>query len=128
MREAVVIVLMRHGRVLLIRRARTVPRAGVWSPPTGRIEAGESAAQAVVREAREELGLEVRPIAQAWTSVTDDGRFRLLWWLAESDAGTITPDPQEVAEWRWIAPADFDAVQPVFESHRPFFAEVLPGL
>jgi 8-oxo-dGTP diphosphatase len=128
MREAVVIVLRRQGRVLLIRRAQAVPRAGVWSPPTGRIEAGESPAQAVVREAREELGLVVRPIAHAWTSITDDGRFRLLWWLAEADSGQIAPDPREVAEWRWIEPAEFDAIQPVFEAHRTFFESVLPKL
>lgn len=46
------------GRLLLIRR-RNEPGAGLWSLPGGRIEPGESAAQAVVREVREETGLAV---------------------------------------------------------------------
>jgi 8-oxo-dGTP diphosphatase len=48
------------GRLLLIRRGHD-PHRGLWSLPGGRIEAGESPEQAVVREVREETGLEVRP-------------------------------------------------------------------
>src|SRR3954463_6150734 len=47
------------GRLLLIRRGHE-PSRGLWSLPGGRIEAGETAEQAVVREVREETGLEVR--------------------------------------------------------------------
>ena len=53
------------GRLLLIRRGHD-PHRGLWSLPGGRIEAGESPEQAVVREVREETGLEVvpgRPVA-----------------------------------------------------------------
>jgi 8-oxo-dGTP diphosphatase len=128
MRQAVVIVLRRQGRILMIRRAAGVPRGGWWSPPTGRIEPGEDAAAAVMREAREELGLVVRPIAEIWTSETDDGGFRLAWWLADPGAGEPLANPAEVAEWRWIEPAEFGALTPVFESHRRFFSSVLPGL
>lgn len=48
-----------RGRLLLIRRGRD-PHRGLWSLPGGRIEAGESPAQAVEREVREETGLLVR--------------------------------------------------------------------
>ena len=47
-------------RLLLIRRGHD-PHRGLWSLPGGRIEAGESPEQAVVREVREETGLEVLP-------------------------------------------------------------------
>lgn len=47
------------NRLLLIRRGRA-PSRGRWSVPGGRVEAGESLAQAVVREVREETGLRVR--------------------------------------------------------------------
>ena len=47
------------GRLLLIRRGRD-PHRGRWSLPGGRVEAGESPEQAVVREVREETGLVVR--------------------------------------------------------------------
>ncbi len=48
------------GRLLLVLRAHP-PQAGRWSLPGGRVEAGESAEQAVVREVAEETGLIVVP-------------------------------------------------------------------
>ncbi|GAA1021928.1 NUDIX hydrolase [Acrocarpospora pleiomorpha] len=48
------------GRLLLVKRGRP-PGEGLWSLPGGRVEAGESDFEAVVREIREETGLEVVP-------------------------------------------------------------------
>jgi ADP-ribose pyrophosphatase YjhB (NUDIX family) len=47
------------GRLLLIRRGHA-PHEGLWSLPGGRVEPGESAEAAVVREVLEETGLRVR--------------------------------------------------------------------
>ena len=44
-------------RLLLVRRGRE-PGAGYWSVPGGRLESGETLAEAVVRELREETGVE----------------------------------------------------------------------
>ena len=49
-----------QGRLLLVRRGHA-PSAGLWSVPGGRVEPGESEAEAVVREVAEETGLAVRP-------------------------------------------------------------------
>ena len=48
-----------QGRLLLIRRGHA-PHEGLWSLPGGRVEPGESAEAAVVREVLEETGLRVR--------------------------------------------------------------------
>ena len=128
MRDAVVIVLRDGPCVLAIRRGAAVPRAGYWSAPTGRVEDGEVAADAVVREAREELGFDVRPLREVWTSTTDDGRWRLHWWLADVTGGELAPHADEVAEARWVTPAEYLALEPGFAAHREFFERVLPTL
>ncbi|MDP1912647.1 NUDIX hydrolase [Brevundimonas sp.] len=54
---AVGVVCLRGDEVLLIRRG-TLPRQGEWSLPGGRIEPGERAVNAALRELREETGVE----------------------------------------------------------------------
>ncbi|HTD46275.1 MAG TPA: NUDIX hydrolase [bacterium] len=53
------VLILRRGRVLLVRRA-FAPARGAWDTPGGFIEPGETAEQAARREAREELGVAVR--------------------------------------------------------------------
>ncbi len=56
---AVGVVCLRGDEVLLIRRG-TPPRLGEWSLPGGRIEPGEKAIDAALRELREETGVVAR--------------------------------------------------------------------
>jgi 8-oxo-dGTP diphosphatase len=87
-----------RGRLLAIRRARP-PAEGTWSLPGGRIEPGESAEQACVREVAEETGLAVevvrhvgqveRPAPGGRTYVIDDYACRIVGGAlrAGDDAG-----------------------------------------
>jgi len=124
--EAVVVVIRREGRVLVIQRGPESRKSGYWSPPSGRVEAGESQAQTVIREMREELGLEVRPVSKIWESRTDDGTFLLHWWLAEENGGAITPHPGEVSRVIWVNAEEFLQLDRTFRGGREFFRSVLP--
>lgn len=53
-------VIVNDGQVLLVRR-RVSEGALSWQFPAGEVEAGESGAEAAVRETQEETGLTVRP-------------------------------------------------------------------
>lgn len=55
---AAAVILQADGRFLLGRRPEGKPYAGYWEFPGGKIEPGETAAQALVRELHEELGIE----------------------------------------------------------------------
>jgi 8-oxo-dGTP diphosphatase len=51
-----------RGRLLAARRSAPPELAGRWELPGGKVEAGETPEQALVRELQEELGIEARPL------------------------------------------------------------------
>ena len=60
MKVAVAIITDKEQRFLIAQRPLHVPQGGFWEFPGGKLEPNESAEQALVREIREELGLEVK--------------------------------------------------------------------
>jgi ADP-ribose pyrophosphatase YjhB (NUDIX family) len=55
----VAMAVIEHERQLVLIRRRDAPLANYWAPPAGYVETGESLPEAVIREAREECGLEI---------------------------------------------------------------------
>ncbi|MFG1905633.1 NUDIX domain-containing protein [Kribbella sp. NPDC048928] len=127
-REAIVAVVRRSGRVLVIQRGPTVRLPGYWAPLSGKLDPGETQAEALVREVREEVGLTVTPIAKVWESQTDDAAFILHWWTAEPEEGNLVIHPGEVSDARWVTAREFSQLEPVFTSDRVFFEQILPNL
>jgi ADP-ribose pyrophosphatase YjhB (NUDIX family) len=96
-------VVVDHDRLLLVRRGRG-PAQGDWSVPGGRVELGESLAEAVTRELREETGLEgvCGPLLGWAERIEDDGHFVLLDFevtLVGDDEPEAGDDAAEVA---WV--------------------------
>lgn len=123
-REGVVVVVWRRGRFLLIRRAAGTIAAGAWCFVGGSIEPGETQAQAVRREFREEVGGAVEPIRKVWEYTRGDGQLRLHWWLAELRDSRLVPNPLEVCEIRWCRPEEATLLPGLLESNRAFLAAV----
>ncbi|MBX3414493.1 MAG: NUDIX domain-containing protein [Pirellulales bacterium] len=112
--------MVRETRFLVIRRSQTVVAPGAFCFPGGAIESGESEEQALVRELREELALEVRPKKRLWQSVTP-WRVELSWWQAEFDlAGIPTPNPAEVESFHWYTTAEMRALAGLLSSNLAF--------
>jgi len=113
---AVSAAIVRDGRVLIVRRARS-PALGVFTLPGGVVETGETLAEAVVREVREETSLAIEPVALAGhreVVVRDqDGRtkrhFVILAFAARWRSGEAILS-EEIAEARWIAPEELDGL------------------
>jgi 8-oxo-dGTP diphosphatase len=125
---AVIAVMRKDDRILAILRGPGVISPGWWTFPGGRIEPGESEEAALVREMSEELALAVTPVTKVWECDTDDGDFHLHWWTVRIDAGELDPEPSEIAETRWVTPAEFLQLEPTFVGDRDFVRRVLPTL
>lgn len=102
-------VVVDAGRLLLIRRGRP-PSAGLWSVPGGRVEHGETMAQAVSREVAEETALEVACGELAgWVERIDGARHQVIFDFHAVAAATRDPVPgDDAAEAAWVA---LDAVE-----------------
>lgn len=98
------------GQLLLVRRANE-PGRGRWSLPGGRVEPGESDASALVRELREETGLEVRAgsLVGSVQRPAPAGTFVIFDYRAEVVGGRLLAgdDASEVA---WVDRATFDGL------------------
>jgi 8-oxo-dGTP diphosphatase len=95
------------GRLLLIQRGHE-PETGRWSLPGGRIEPGETDPQAVVRETREETGLQVTCGALVGSVERPGLRGAVLDirdYSATVTGGTLTAG-DDAADARWVSPAD----------------------
>lgn len=100
--------IMFGGCVLAARRRAPAALAGLWEFPGGKVEAGESDAQALVRECREELSVEIAVGELIGTAQLDDGG-ELAIYLAEHLIGF--PEPHHHEETRWVAPAALAALE-----------------
>lgn len=98
-------------RVLLAKRPEGKPLAGLWEFPGGKVEPEESPEQALVREFREELGVELSTACTApFTFVSQDcGRFHLLMPLYLCRRWRGTPMPREGQELAWVEAGRLDA-------------------
>ena len=95
------------GRLLLIQRGHD-PEAGRWSLPGGRIEPGETDAEALVREMLEETGLTVEPgpLVGAVERPGPAGTvLDIRDYAATVTGGTLRPG-DDAADTSWVPPAD----------------------
>jgi len=120
--HGVVAVIERDGRWLMIRRAEGVIAPGYWCFPGGAIEPGESPEQAIAREIREEIGLDVRPERVIFRWQRPDGKLLLQWWRVTpvDDTQEPRPSPHEVAEIRWVTLPELRQLRPALDSNRIF--------
>ncbi|WP_328444854.1 MULTISPECIES: NUDIX hydrolase [unclassified Amycolatopsis] len=91
-----------QGRLLLIRRAND-PGSGQWSLPGGRVEPGESDETAVIREMREETGLDVIPGTLVGTVTR--GPYEIHDYACRVAGGTLTAG-DDATDARWADAAD----------------------
>jgi 8-oxo-dGTP diphosphatase len=108
---AVSAAIIRDGKVLIVRRARS-PAVGLYTLPGGGVELGETLLDAVVREVREETALVVEPVALVGyrdaIARDDEGRIERHFVILPFAARWIAGEPvlsDELSEAVWLDPA-----------------------
>ncbi len=111
--SAVHLFLLRGDQILLLRRYQTGYEDGNYSVVAGHLEGNETVVAAAVREAREEIGIEIAPIDMRVVGVmhrrsTDE---RVDWFVAcERWSGEIrNAEPAKCDDQRWVDPEELPA-------------------
>ena len=106
-------VVIEDGRVLLTQRKAGAHLAGAWEFPGGKVMPGEDPRDAVVRELREELGIEttVSDAMEVTFHRYPERAILLIFYRARMTASSPPPTALDVAALRWAAEGDLDKAQ-----------------
>ncbi len=104
-----------NGHQVLLERRGQPPAQDTWALPGGLMELGETAEEAIVREVREECGIDIRPgpVLGLFEPIQrdPDGRVRyqfvVIDFLAYYVSGMLSVG-DDAAEARWVAPDELD--------------------
>lgn len=96
-----------QGRVLFGRRANTGYEDGAYHLPSGHLEAGESVVDALVREAKEEIGVTIDPAAVGFAHVmhnsSSGGRVAFFFSVEEWEGEVSNMEPGKCDDLAWFA-------------------------
>lgn len=94
------------GRVLIARRPASKDMAGLWEFPGGKVHAGERPETALIRELKEELGIDVTEACLAPLTFASHGyeTFDLLMPLYVCRRWEGTPAAKEGQDLKWVRP------------------------
>lgn len=124
---AVVAIISRAQRLLVIKRSATVRSPNLYCFPGGMIEVEETPEIALRREMNEELNIAVDPVLEIWQSFTPKGT-RLHWWTATStELDRVFPNPDEVASFEFLTLEEIFELQDVLISNQVFFEAIRSG-
>jgi 8-oxo-dGTP diphosphatase len=106
--RVVAAVMERDGKYLITQRRASAVLPLLWEFPGGRVETGESDADALRREVRHRLGVEVSP-GQLISFVRHPyEKYSVELHLYECELMSGEPSAVNVNDFRWVASADFD--------------------
>lgn len=99
--------ITKDGAFLITQRKPTATLPLLWEFPGGKVEAGETDAEALVRELRENLGIEAQVGALSMHVSHEYDRYTLDLLVYRAST-TQSPEAIGVHTVRWVPPAEFD--------------------
>jgi len=105
-----VVLIDRDGRILLATRPAGKAFAGLWEFPGGKIEAGETPEMALIRELKEELGIDTSTSCLAPISFASHSydNFHLIMPLYACRVWENSVTAKEGQKLKWVYPKDLD--------------------
>ena len=106
--EVTAAIIRQNGKVLICQRPVEKNCCLLWEFPGGKIEAGETGEQSIIRECQEELGVTLS-VERELTDITytyPDRIVHLYFYLCNIAAGV--PEKKEHNALAWIAPDEVD--------------------
>jgi mutator protein MutT len=106
----VAIIQNSHGEILLQKRAKhKQPVPGLWESAAGSVHAGENSEEAVLREVKEEIGLDLelqstKPLGYFYE---ENAIFDVWYFKKDLDINSLVLDPEEVETAKW---ANFETI------------------
>jgi 8-oxo-dGTP diphosphatase len=131
--------LLKEGRVLLLQRSDDAAwMPGVWHVPGGRVEAGETAHGAAIREICEELGVEVEQddlqfggiVAYDQTSSEDVDTFQFVAYKWSGEPSIVKPHKHQDMKWfpmRDLPESITQHTQELLNGKHPVYVHVVDG-
>ncbi|MFI9749054.1 NUDIX hydrolase [Streptomyces collinus] len=122
-------VIVKDGRVLMVRRRRVSESELMWQFPAGQIEPGEAAEDAAVRETVEETGLVVTAIRLLGERVHPQTGRAMSYTACEVVQGEArVVDEEELDAVAWVSHSEItDYVpEPLYEKVQAYLDDVLP--
>ncbi len=118
---AVAVILQRDdGKILIVRRGEN-PGKGWWGLPGGYVETDETIEHALLREIREETGLELllEEVLGVWSFYHDSKQSSgaVIIYCAHAVGGTLLL-ASDSTEAEWVAPEDAENFALAFDTHR----------
>ena len=105
------IVLVRKGDEILLARSPGFPN-GMYSVLAGFVEPGESIEETVVREVREETGIEVTDVTYFGSQPWPFPNSLMIGFTVEYAGGELTPEPGEIEDAGWYTAHDLPQLPP----------------
>jgi NAD+ diphosphatase len=125
-----IIVLVNRGDSMLLARSSRFPDA-FFSTLAGFVEPGESLEEAVHREVKEEVGIELKNVRYFGSQPWPFGRSLMVGFTAEYAGGELRVDEQEIAEANWFTVDSLPRIPPRLSIARhlidTFIAKVKAG-
>jgi len=97
-----IVIVNEKGEILLGKRIKT----GQWTLPGGKVEKGETYEETIVRETKEETGLDIEIVKTLGLaeSIIDGAHWRYQNFVGRAKGGEPKDEKGKIEGWKWIAP------------------------